>query len=201
MMTVEIQVGGLFNSARNLKEFDQIKTAAKRISGFWIRDHIRLRVGKKGQGSMGALKGYSTHPLRMKPPRDSSRLKPIISPRKGAKGARYGDKGGSSGFMFFKGGYREYKEKTGQVSDRFTMTNKGHFWRDWKILTGRNYKGSVEIGWSRDANALVADKAYEGGREAMFDLNETEMGLLDKAISKELQKVLTRISKGRVKKL
>jgi hypothetical protein len=200
MMTVDIQIGGVFNSLKTLNGLQQVSNAAKKAAGFWIRDRIRLRVGKSGKGAKGMLRGYSKRPIRMSPPNDPSRLKPIISPKKGAQGGRYSKKGGG-GSVFFRGGYKEYKQKTGQVSDRFTMTNKGHFWRDWKILTGRNYKGSVEIGWSREANAAAADKAYDGGRSHMFDLNDREMKLLRDSVGQELQKVLTRMSRRRLSKL
>ena len=129
------------NGGRNLR------LRLRRDIGKWLEDYIRTRVQQNGEGAYGKLQNYSKNPLLMLLPRDPS-LKPIIPPRGGIK-SRHG--------MLFVGGYEEYKQLTGQVWDKFTLTNKGNLWRDWQYFERNSLTTPIELGFSDPRNTMVAE--------------------------------------------
>jgi len=202
-MNMSIQIE--FRSGR--KYGQTIKRIVRTRSGLWIKNHIQERVSKRGMGADGPLAGYSGKPLWMEHHGSPPRIKPIIRP-KGQKGKRtyrrLGGPGKSGLYKFWPGGYRQYKRETGQVYSKFTMTNKGHFWRDWKIIQGRNKaEGDVLIGWNRSENAKAASEAVENkpSRQSMFELNPGEMNLLSEEIGSSLRDAIVKVLKGRKRKI
>ena len=185
-----------------------IKRIVRTRAGLWVKNHIQERVSKSGMGADGALVGYSTAPLIMEPHTSPPRLKRIIKP-KGQKGKRTYRSGRSKSgdkvrFRFYPRGYKQYKRETGQNYTKFTMTNKGHFWRDWKVLQGRNKSsGDVLIGWSRPENAKAADVAIEKqpSRQSMFALNRGELELLSDEIGSALAEQIAKVIKGSKRKI
>ena len=198
------------------KGLKTISRVVRSRAGLWIKNHVQERVSKRGMGASGALKGYSKKPIYMDGPGSPPRMKPIVShpsnrvvsshPLSKSAENRGSRKRGRPNTRKmgaeYPGGYKQYKKETGQVSNKFTMTNRGHFWRDWKVLQGKNKStGIVEIGWSRAENAHVADKAYEAGRSDMFDLNRSEIDDLSEEIHVALQQAIAKMLVGRKRKI
>lgn len=201
----------------------QLRKSIRMAAGSWVRARIMLRVQKHGRGSQGKLKGYSENPLAMESTSDPSRIKPIISPAGRGTGKKYrmmrrrlagarvggaplkggrgkaGPRGAAFKGVFFLGGYKEYKRRTGQVHDRFTLTNRGHFWRDWKVLNAKTAHddGVVEIGWSRAENVQVANEAIERepSRDHAFHISRKEMGMLRYHLAQHIASHFTKVKK------
>jgi hypothetical protein len=124
-----------------------------------IKQHIMDRVSLKGQGADGKLKGYSTNSI------------PIFKPGAGQKPMQKPPRGWGA---FYEGGYKEYRDDAGLVSNKFVFSNKGAAWRDWMKAT-QEPEGPLRFGFSDSLNVEAADAAIENGREDMLDLNAGEL--------------------------
>ena len=150
----------------------------RRAIGKWLENYIRDRVQQRGIGAYGKLKGYSASPFLMMWPRPSS-LKPIIPPRGGVK-TRQG--------RYYRGGYKQYKNLTGQVWDKFTLTNRGDLWRDWKYFERNSLTEPIELGFSDPRNSEVAEvERTLHGRPGIFKLDSKGRRLLNKFIENWLK--------------
>lgn len=138
-----------------------------------VRDGIRLRVSQTGQGETGTLSGYSTNPV-------------VATVSELGKPKKVPPRGWGS---FYKGGYKQYREEVGLVSDIFVFSNKGNAWRDWKFFPLVD-SGDIEFGFSSGANSTAADQAIDRGRPDMFGADEA---LLDEAAQKLLDTLLDKI--------
>ena len=146
-----------------------------------IRDYIFIRVGAHGKGAGGVVvRGYSTRPLNL-PSDGQGGMKPMKPPTGGQP---------RGGRMFFKGGYREYREKAGLVSSRFVLTNLGDLWRDFKILRLGSGTTPMTIGFGKTVNAIAANKAQDNGREELFLLDSKEVRVIGESIIPEINKAL-----------
>jgi hypothetical protein len=124
-----------------------------------IKEYIMERVNVRGQGANGKLKGYSTKPLRIHKP--DAGQKPMQKPARGWA-------------SFHKGGYKQYRDEAGLISNKFVFSNKGAAWRDWMKAT-QEPDGPLRFGFSDSLNVMAADEAIENGREDMLDLNSIEL--------------------------
>lgn len=133
----------------------------------WIRDYVRRRIEDFSLGAGGTpLEGYSTSPLRV----------PYVGVPKRHKRPVGGVK--TRGGMFFKGGYKEYKEKAGLVSNRFDFKNTRDAWRDWRVLVYGDLAGTSEIGFS-DVNNAIAANAAQDKRPLLFSLDASELSVIN----------------------
>lgn len=124
-----------------------------------IKQHIMSRVNTEGRGANGKLKGYSTNAL------------PIFKPGAGQKPMQKPSRGWGA---FYQGGYKQYRDEAGLISNKFVFSNKGAAWRDWMKAT-QEPDGPLRFGFSDSLNVEAADKAIENGREDMLDLNSIEL--------------------------
>lgn len=124
-----------------------------------IKEYIMERVSIRGQGANGKLKGYSTNAL------------PIFKPGAGQKPMQKPSRGWGA---FYQGGYKQYRDEAGLISNKFVFSNKGAAWRDWMKAT-QEPDGPLRFGFSDSLNVEAADKAIENGREDMLDLNSIEL--------------------------
>lgn len=162
------RLGSFLDRAPSHGAVQSTKTAVRAAIMNYIRDLNRMRVmlGSAGAGGT-SLEGYSTRPLRISYP---SKRKRIIKPVGGIV---------VRGGMFFPGGYKQYKEATGQVSDRFTFFNTGDAWKDWKVLTyGSNAGSPGKIGFTRVENAIAANSAILR-RPLLFQLDKDELSMVN----------------------
>lgn len=144
-----------------------LKATVRKALLEYIRDLNRERVLKTSTGAGGtSLQGYSTRPIRIGYP---ARGKRILRPKGGIR-----VKGG----MYFPGGYRQYKQATGQVSERFTFFNTGDAWRDWRVLTYGSDSTSGKIGFSKPENAIAANAAISK-RPLLFRLDKEELSMVN----------------------
>lgn len=144
----------------------------------WTKNHVRHRVQVKGKGASGLLKGYSTNPITMK---YRGRNKAILLNNTKGKWGRY------------PGGYKQYKEHTGQESELFQLSNKGNLWKSWD-RGGANSGDSVVIGFASAAEGAIATEHQENGREDMFDLNTAEIKMLEKAVADVIEDIIVGIT-------
>lgn len=150
--------------------------------GTGIRDYIRRRVGERGQGMGGTvMRGYSTRPLSLDR-RGRGTSKRFVPPVGGIpRGSR----------MFFEGGYRQYREKAGLVSDRFVLDNKGNAWRDFRVISlGSRGGAPLTIGVTRNENAVAFNAAQENGRPTLFLLDNNELSVISEGLIEEINKYL-----------
>ena len=149
-----------------------IKRALRKRAGIWVRNTVHVRT-QAGKGESGDLPGYSTNALGMAG--NKERSKRIVT-----RGTKLASKG-----QYFAGGYKAYKKKSGQTSERFTFTNRGHFWRDWKVLDSGGTDGDITIGVSRAENAEALWKTFDDqpGRARMLYFNSKEMDQLGDELS------------------
>jgi len=144
-----------------------------------VRDGIRIRVSRYGQGPDGVLKGYSEHPIVMH--QDG------VPPNPGIKRRRTPARGWET---FHGGGYKQYRKELGLVSDLFVFSNTGAAWKDWGHGGTNPVPNSViSIGFSSGPNNLAADEAENRGRPEMFSASDKELDvaaqlLLDNLVEK-----------------
>lgn len=151
----------------SLGELQRLRTTLQKEVLNWIHDYVRRRIDDLSLGEgRSPLEGYSTNPLKV--------------PYKGIPKRRVRPTGGTKirGGQFFMGGYREYKDKAGLVSDRFNFRNTGDAWRDWKVLLYGDLSSPGEIGFSNVDNAVAANMSQEK-RPLLFSLDITELSVLD----------------------
>lgn len=143
----------------------------------YIRDLNYRRVLMTSTGAGGtSLEGYSTNPIRIDYP---GRLKRILRPKGGVR-----VKGG----MYFPGGYRQYKQATGQISERFTFFNTGDAWRDWRVLTYGSDSTPGKIGFLKPENAIAANAAISK-RPLLFRLDNDELSMVNDRVLSVLNKL------------
>lgn len=163
-------MGRLKTKWRGPATVDTTRKAYRKILSTTLKEGIRIRVSMRGLGATGALKGYSTRPLKMFP---------------GAKKRRTPARGWGA---FHEEGYKQYREELGLTNDIFVFSNTGAAWKDWKAVDPG--AGPIEFGFSDGLNSMAADTAVERGRQDMF---EPDAKLLDEAVDKALESILTSI--------
>lgn len=153
-----------------------MKQIAKYISEY-IRDYVRTRVVVASEGEGGSsLVGYSTNPVTIDYPGAPKRKKKPV-------GGTHTHDG-----MFFYGGYEQYREKAGLVSNRFVFFNTGDAWRDWKVvLYGSGPRSVSQIGFSNDANAMAASAA-QVKRPNLFSIDGGELSVVDDYVLAQVNK-------------
>lgn len=163
--------------------FDYLeRQALRRAVAQRIRNEIQERVQRRGEGAGGRVKGYSTGPMLLKA-ENAGRMKPIILPstqrEHAGKTKRTATRDATGAkWVFYRGGTEQYKRETGQVFDRFTLTNKGALWRDWRVLgvvVAADGVVDAGIGFSRKENADAAGKAEADGRPDLLDVGSAEV--------------------------
>lgn len=152
-MTIKVK-GSATYGRKKLDRMKIRKEVAQRI-----KEYIMERVSIRGQGANGKLKGYSTNAL------------PIFKPGAGQKPMQKPSRGWGA---FYQGGYKQYRDEAGLISNKFVFSNKGAAWRDWMKAT-QEPDGPLRFGFSDSLNVEAADKAIENGREDMLDLNANEL--------------------------
>lgn len=152
-MTINVK-GSATYGRKKLDRMKIRKEVAQRI-----KEYIMERVSVRGQGANGKLKGYSTNAL------------PIFKPGAGQKPMQKPSRGWGA---FYQGGYKQYRDEAGLISNKFVFSNKGAAWRDWMKAT-QEPDGPLRFGFSDSLNVEAADKAIENGREDMLDLNAIEL--------------------------
>lgn len=135
-----------------------VRLRLRRAIGKWLADYIRDRVQTQGKGAFGEIEGYSRNACVIPWP-PAAGEKPYLQPKGGTPLKL---KGRSGQYMLFKGGYEEYKRKTGQVANRFTLTNTGALWRDWRYFESNSLTGPVECGFTDPKNTAVAEAIRTG---------------------------------------
>jgi hypothetical protein len=165
-------MGWEINWRKDIPDAQLIRKAYRMSIAVLIRDRIRERVSKRGEGSTGPLKGYSTNPLVIEP----GSLKPKRKPARGW-------------YAFHGGGYKQYRQEIGLISDLFVFSNKGSAWRDWRYFA-LGQSGSIAFGFASAANTQAADEAIRRGRPDMFEPGDVEMNAAaDKLLEILLQKM------------
>lgn len=160
------RLGSFLDKAPSHGAVQSTKTAARAAIMNYIRDLNRMRVMLGSAGAGGTpLEGYSTNPLWVGYTRGKKIVKPV-----GGIAVRGG--------MFFPGGYRQYKELSGQVADRFTFFNTGDAWKDWKVLTYGSNGSPGQIGFTRAENAIAANAAILR-RPLLFQLDNEELSMVN----------------------
>lgn len=136
----------------------QVRLGAREAVAKWLGSYIRKRVQQRGMGSAGALKGYSTRPLRV----DTGILNKRVPP--GGFPKRY------------QGGYAEYRADVGLQNSHFALTNTGYSFNNFGAsIESGNPSSDISVGFSDARSVQAADEAIKNGREHMFDLNEKEV--------------------------
>jgi hypothetical protein len=170
-----------------------VRQKLRRAAAKWIENYIRKRVGERGEGATGKLRGYSSaKPVWMpatrasmgdkKPTKIPARptMRTVVdastSKSKITGWAKRRTKG-RKGFARFEGGYEEYRQKAGLQTGLFTLSNLGRLWRDW-TSDAPSATGAAVVGFGTEVNTIAADAAEDRGRDDMFDLNDREIAHL-----------------------
>lgn len=155
-----------------IPEASSIRKTYRQDIAVGIRDAIRIRVRDKGSGPDGVLRGYSTTPLVVEP----GTLKPKRKPVRGW-------------YAFHGGGYKQYRQELGLVSELFVFSNRGTAWKDWRFFPIEE-RGPIAFGFAASANSQAADEAVRRGREDMFAPGDPEMNqAADQLLNTILDKV------------
>lgn len=93
-------------------------------------------------------------------------------------------------FMFFSGGYLEYRMKAGLDPTHFILRNLGDLWADFRVLMLGSFGRPMTIGVSKKRNAQAMNAAIENERPNLFLLDNSELAVLGQSVVKELNKLL-----------
>ena len=159
----------------------RLDAVVRKNIGTAIRNYIFLRIGAHGKGEGGRpVRGYSTRPVNI-PIDGQGGMKPMKPPTGGQP---------RGGRMFFKGGYKAYREKAGLEANRFVLTNTGDLWRDFRILRLGSGSTPMHIGFGKTVNAIAANTAQDDGRHELFLLDTNEVRVIGESIITEINKAL-----------
>jgi hypothetical protein len=161
---------GLVTRWRGPSDVTVIRSKYRKAISKTVVEGIRFRVSRTGQGGDGPLKGYSKNPLKMQ-----KGPKPRLTPARG-----WGS--------YHPGGYKQYRQEVGLVSDIFVFSNKGAAWKDWRSNNAET--GPLAFGFTNSLNNMAADAAVENDRLDMFDLDDK---LADQLVEDMLEEILTDI--------
>lgn len=145
-----------------------IRMHMRHYLGNLIRNYVYERVSIRGLGyNQQPLAGYSTRPIAI-PSDGITGPKPMRPPVGGVVSA-------SGRSSYFKGGYREYRENLGLVSDRFVFTNMGNAWKDWRYIREESAVRPIQVGFTKKENQDAAEGAESRGRPRMFEVSDQEV--------------------------
>lgn len=88
---------------------------------------------------------------------------------------------------YFKGGYKEYKEKTGYDSSKVTLQDTGQMRDDYSVI--KIDKNLYGLGFKNDFNSNKADWNEAHFKKEIFAQSPSEERILDEAFEVELDRI------------
>jgi len=173
---IEVEVRGKFEIPPGL-ELIQAANLQEALEAGVALIKLRIQDGKRADGSsIFGETGYSTKPIYI-PLAGVGTGNPLAKPR-GGKETRGAGKGAAPKTMFFKGGYREFREKAGRGASPVNLTLSGNITgKRFRVIKATN--GEAVAGWPAGSEQAIAAAGLDS-REAglVFSFGDAEQSAI-----------------------